>query len=474
MKRFRNKKTSILAVLLVVVLIANLLPLMALADDDPSAADADIVMDEGAETRPEGIIIDEIDEIDEIDGEEDLIPPLEPFSDGDLILMEADFIIEDGVLVSYLGAGGTVTIPDGVVEIATGVFRGNTTITRVICNEDLRKIGNSAFQNCTNLLRLTLNEGLQTIGELAFDGDNKIEGSLAIPQTVSSIGQYAFRNCAALTGALVLPVNLDAIAPHTFYGCSSFTGNLVIPGSVATIGQYAFYGCNGLNGTLTLSSGIVTIGPYAFQNCNRLTGNIIIPDSVTSLGAGAFSGCSGFDGRLQLSANMTVINGDTFSGCSSVTGEVVIPDKVTTIYGNNTFYNMPKITSVVFGTGLTAYGAYLFNGDSGIVELTFKGQTVPSLNDANMFRSMSNLQQVYVPREKFDAYMAAYAPYMPSRARILIEDGGDFFIEDGVLKSYMGVGGEVEIPGIVTAIGTGAFQNNKEITKVTFGEKVAT
>ena len=56
----------------------------------------------------------------------------------------SDFIIENGVLIKYVGKGGTVTVPDEVV-----------------------KIGDNAFEKCSKLTEIILPDGLLEIGEHA-------------------------------------------------------------------------------------------------------------------------------------------------------------------------------------------------------------------------------------------------------------------------------------------------------------------
>jgi hypothetical protein len=299
--------------------------------------------------------------------------------------LDTVFFVRDGVLLAYLGEGGEIVIPEGVVEIGAGVFQNNTAITKVVFNDGLQKIGNSAFQNCT-----------------------------------------------------------------------------------------------GLNGTLTLSNGLTAIGYSAFAYCNKLTGDLIIPDSVTSLGYSAFQSCSGFNGRIQLSANLTTISDSTFYGCTNITGELIIPDKVTTI-AYMAFRNMSKLTSVVIGEKVTlignsGVGSYNpFSGCTGLQEMTFNVTAVPHLGSStsysNIFSDLTGLKTVYVPRESYSAYVTAYSSLMPTGARITIAGGdADFIIQDGVLLTYLGEGGEVIIPEGVTEIGTGAFQNNAVVTGVTLNE----
>jgi hypothetical protein len=56
-----------------------------------------------------------------------------------------DFVIENGVLMKYRGAGGDVAIPEGVTEI-----------------------GDSTFEDCSSLTEITIPEGVTSIGGRAF------------------------------------------------------------------------------------------------------------------------------------------------------------------------------------------------------------------------------------------------------------------------------------------------------------------
>ncbi|MCL2350955.1 MAG: Ig-like domain-containing protein, partial [Firmicutes bacterium] len=77
------------------------------------------------------------------------------------------------------------------------------------------------------------------------------------------------------------------------------------------------------------------------------------------------------------------------------------------------FANMPKLTSVVFGTGLTSFNSSgPFYGDTGITDLTFTGLTVPSLSDGNTFINLSSLRTIYVPAPVYASYVAAYQSHV--------------------------------------------------------------
>ncbi|MDR1135965.1 MAG: leucine-rich repeat protein, partial [Clostridiales Family XIII bacterium] len=387
----------------------------------------------------------------------------------------SDFVIVDGVLQAYLGDGGVVEIPEGVVEIAASVFAYNTSVTEVIFNDELVKIGDSAFNSAdirgslefpdslesigeaafrrTMITSISLNSGLKTIEDDAFVECVGLTGALEIPDTVVSIGAWAFAGDGLLT-SLKLGSSVVTIGEHAFYGCRDLRGDLILPSSMVSIGDYAFvfaystmptlsrtvsaleaplagtedstFNAYSESSTLTLNVGLETIGTGAFEGCSELRGDLIIPDTVTSVGAYAFAYC-GFDGRLQLSESMTVVNNGTFDHCRKITGELVIPDSVTNIYGIHTFAYMEKLTSIRFGEGLQAidnsYYNDIFDYCSGVTELSFASAGVPE-GAASILAGFSSLKTIYVPWESFDAYVTALSDSLAEGVEIVADTIG--------------------------------------------------
>ena len=91
-----------------------------------------------------------------------------------------DFVIENGILIKYIGAGGDVVIPIGVAEIASFAFNpyldgiaikhydGRKSIKSVVIPEGVVKIGKSAFANCENLKIVTAPQSLTKVEANAF------------------------------------------------------------------------------------------------------------------------------------------------------------------------------------------------------------------------------------------------------------------------------------------------------------------
>lgn len=450
-------------------------------------------------------------------------------------LVEDEFLIIDNVLLSYLGKGGEVTIPDTVTAIAAYAFQGCTDVTKVNIPESVTSIGNYAFRSsglteinlpssihtigthmfsyCADLTELVIPETVTTIGNYAFQGCIGLT-ELVIPDTVTAIGDYAFRGCTDLTSLdtgdgvvtigtyafegctglvnVVIGDAVTSIGTYAFHKCSELV-TLNLGSNLETIGEYAFYQCQKLEALelgdavisvgqrafyeckgmkhLDLGSSVQTIGQYAFYSCTGLTGDLVIPDSVTSMGYQAFYNCNSLDGTLTLSNGLKTIPGYAFYNCQKITGELVIPDSVTTI-GDYAFEYLYGLTSITLGSGVDKVtSVYPFYYCTNVTSFTFTGVTPPTFS-YNPFYGMSKLETVYVPMESLAQYKTALKSYLPTKATIKAIGATDFVIKDGVLVGYQGADTEVTIPDTVTAIGYGAFQNNTAITSVVIPDTV--
>ena len=177
-----------------------------------------------------------------------------------------DFEIYDGMLVSYLGQGGEVVIPEGITRIASGAFDGCSLLTGVRIPDSITSIGNDVFFGCDNLT-FNVKNGLKYLGNESnpyiylADVENASIKTATVEEGCKIIGWCVFKDCGNLT-------------------------SIIIPNSVKCIGDDAFRECCSLI-SINLPNGITDIGNFVFQGCDNLT-SLIIPDSVTNIGYDAF------------------------------------------------------------------------------------------------------------------------------------------------------------------------------------------
>ena len=177
---------------------------------------------------------------------------------------EGDFVYLDNTktsLVAYLGAGGSVTIPNTVTNIE-----------------------GYAFWNCTGLTSVT------------------------IPNSVTTIGEYAFQSCRGLT-SVTIPNSVNSIGNSAFRGCSGLT-SITIPNQVTSIGQYSFGWCTGLT-SVTILNSVTTIEDYAFSYCFNI--KTVYNLSELTITKGSFS-----NGGVASDANRVVVPSTSGSGANTI------------------------------------------------------------------------------------------------------------------------------------------------------------
>ena len=105
------------------------------------------------------------------------------------------------LITALANNSGSITLPDTVIEIATGAFYGCENITQIILPNTLEKIGGSAFANCANITVVSIPANVAEIGAFAFSGCIKLttvylQSGL---NTATVIGRGVFGGCSALT-----------------------------------------------------------------------------------------------------------------------------------------------------------------------------------------------------------------------------------------------------------------------------------
>ena len=299
------------------------------------------------------------------------------------------FIIDNGILLKYIGINSNVTIPNTVTIIGSEAFAYNNIITNVTIPSSVTSINNKAFMECNNLISITLNCESISIGDDAFKNNTMLE-TVSITGNVISIGSYAFYNCSSLNSV-------------------TYNGN-------PTIGTYAFANCILLSeinkGTIDVNINATTIGDYAFSNCELFT-VVIVCDDVSSIGLGVFMGC---DNIVDITLPFVGIDNQTTYGYSQVFGYIFgysktqiegtttqvtgynyyIPSTLKnvtitseSIIAQNSFYNCSNIESIKYTCDITEINNYAFYGCLKLDSLIVLSSVIPTLNE-NAFDSGTN------------------------------------------------------------------------------------
>ncbi len=343
-------------------------------------------------------------------------PNLKTNAEGTMILNAAG---DELILVApnYAGQSNTVTL-SGITTIGAGAFAGNKKIFTVIA-PDAKKVGAYAFAFCTNLTSVSM-DGVETIGNMAF----LYSGLKSTPDLskVTSIGDQAFAY-TEITSATI--ADGAKVGKYAFAYCVKLK-NVTI-GNGVNIGEGAFFCPVDLyNLESTGSFNLNYYTPYLYE-VKDAQGNVIERHYYYSYDftAGTYSTMTG----LVIGENVTI--GDyAFYGNGILTG-VTLGDGAK--IGNYAFFNNASLKNIDL-SGVISIGDYAFAGSTAY-QVSIKDGVADSLA----------YEKVYLDGEVIN--------------RNLCQTGFAPCIETVDLSS-------------IEKLGIGAFANNKELTNVSFGDKL--
>mgnify|MGYP000652216099 CR=1 FL=1 len=212
---------------------------------------------------------------------------------GDLTLPDSVQTIGAGAFQGCEKLSGDLTIPDSVQTIGDSAFEFCTGLNGTLTlGKNLRTIGKAAFSGCAFTGSLTIPEGVTEIANGTFSSSRSngmFTGTLTLPSTLKTIGAEAFAY-TDFSGELLIPDGVTSIGANAFKECDGFGGLLSLPDNVKTVGESAFYLCKGFTG-LKLSASLTKIEERSFAHMYGLKTEVVIPEGVTEIGESAFS-CS--------------------------------------------------------------------------------------------------------------------------------------------------------------------------------------
>lgn len=363
--------------------------------------------------------------------------------------------------------------------ISAGAFNGCTAITEIVIPSHIFYVDVYAFKNCTSLKRVTLPDNLSEIGYGAFQGCSSLE-YISVPFTgakssgASTSFEYIFANGSGNTKGAYVPESLKTVEIR----------------NITELPRYAFDNCGNIE-TVILPEKLTKINAYAFLGCASLV-NIAIPDSVTEFGDGAFMSCASLT-SIEIPAGVTTINDRCFAGCSSFT-EFTVPDNVTTI-GYGAFLGctaLEKITLPFIGKSANTenYLLYIFASQiaaSSEVPPSLKSLTVTgevSLAD-NTLEKCFSLASITLLSTVKSISASAFEDCESLSEINIAEANNGYSTIDGVLYTKENKNNEEKtvltyypvakadktftVADGVDMIGDYAFQNNKYLEQISFG-----
>ncbi len=291
------------------------------------------------------------------------------------LILQSSFVLENSILIKYVGPGGDVVVPEEVTSIGEWAFSNCNSLTSVAIPAGVTSIGKKAFSNCSSLTSVAIPAGVTSIGDSAFILCKNLK-SVTLPEGVTSIGSMAFNECTSLA-SVTIPDSVTTIGDGAFenVGKTMFHttervlklihrkdfiikkgvlekycgpgGDIVIPNSVTKIGWNAFNSCTNLS-SVRIPDSVSLIDNCAFHTCTGLS-SITIPESVTRIGKWAFRDCFGLK-SVTIQGSVTSIGEWAFDGCKSLSS-VTFTGSVTRI-DKEAFRKCKSLNSVVFASGV--------------------------------------------------------------------------------------------------------------------------
>ncbi|SKA66404.1 Leucine rich repeat-containing protein [Eubacterium uniforme] len=308
---------------------------------------------------------------------------------------------------------------------------------------------------------------------------------------VTKIPKEEFYSCAM--ESVSLPSSITEIETYAFAGCEKLA-SINLPNSITMIHENAFENCYALN-NVTLPSGLVKLGGAAFSGCKSIQ-SIVIPntlktditdvdnDTVKTMGASVFANCESLN-KVTFGNQMKRIPDSTFSGCRSLTS-VSIPSRIVDI-GVAAFAESGLYSVDLSGcTGLVNLGDSAFSRCTSMTSVSLPA-SLRKINN-HTFAACTSLTTVNIAANSnittigMDAFGSTRSltnvTFMKDLKKLTTI--GEIAFANGSVKSdakdiygrniYVGGPEYVYIPGTVTTIGQGAFQECRNLEEVYFAD----
>ena len=402
---------------------------------------------------------------------------------GDPVAANITATLDNGTLtISGTGKMGPRTVT-GSETIPWFTLRSQ--IKTVIIGQGITSIKEAAFMYCENLTSVTLPGSLTHIEGSAFAYCSSLT-KLTVPNSVVSLGRSVFLSCKSLT-SITLPEGLTQLEWGMFQSCSSLQ-SVILPKKIKVIDENAFIFCTSLY-SITIPEGVTTIEYAAFNYCKSLT-IIDLPSTLTNIGSGAFWECKSLKSITVRNPIPPQTKSSFFPAYSIIkeTCTLRVPVGSESAYkeakewGNFlNIRNMDDSYVSVVSVDLEITQIDLKIGESFLL----RAMVSPSDATKQAITWKSSKESVAIVSNGGlvtgigvgHSVITASAEDRTVNCSVLVRAGSansNFNVQNGVLTGYLGIGGDVVIPGNlgITTIGTEAFRQNKTVTSIVIPQGV--
>lgn len=351
----------------------------------------------------------------------------------------ANFVIENGVVISYNGSLETVVFPEFATSISKDVFKDNvlaSKIKKIVVPDCYNSIECGAFSPCTSLKELTVpfiggsraeNNFIAYLfgAETYLDNDYSFEAELNV--------LYGLIEKNADFSSLLVPKTLKkvtvtgeitTIAEGAFYKVYSLE-KLVIPNSekLYSVGAKAFDGCwqlgydstYGVQNPLYWLENVKTIGDRAFagyiteENADGssyiFTRLFEIPklEKIQTIGKEAFYGCV-YLMKAEFGPELKTIGNYAFTSCASLT-ELNFPDSLTKI-GEYAFTSCASVSKITIGKGIREIAAFAFADCTSLASVTISSSSPARISEMVPFSN--GIESKYNSQNWFEGYKPVF------------------------------------------------------------------
>ena len=298
-----------------------------------------------------------------------------------------------GTKLTISGKGEMADYPDGWYDWEYASPPWGRSITDLIIEDGVTRIGDCAFYWCKLLKNVTIPDSVTSIGWESFEGTQWYEEQ---PDGLIYAGKVAYKlKGNNYPSSIELKAGTLGVAGMAFFKRTELE-SIIIPNSVIDIGYDAFYRCNGLT-SISIPSSVKNIRKRAFCSCQRLS-------SIT-----VSVGNTVYDSRNNCNAIINSSTNELLLGCK----RTVIPDSVTGI-GDSAFAGCTGMYSLFIPSSVTSIH---FNSVGYYeTEYYFGPMTSPGIQKAHgfvLYGSFGSIAQQYAEENGFTFIEASEPPAEP-------------------------------------------------------------